>query len=137
MDGVEQTSLNPIFFPEWFLLMRSYVIMMGHFLRWFLCSLFQSFSSGGRLLITMCWGQVLILEYICTDCIPPILLKDLFRGLISMIRIKFWKAIWDLAVSHDTLAVNMRNLLSCFCCIFVILKLLQHHVKYLLAVPPF
>ena len=43
------------------------------------------FSSSGRLLIGMCWGQVLILEYFCEDCISPILLKNLDRGLVSVL----------------------------------------------------
>ena len=47
--------------------------------------LFLSFSSGGQLWIGMCWGQVLILKYFCIDCIPPILLKHLDWGLMSIL----------------------------------------------------
>ena len=43
--------------------------------KWPVCSLFQPFSSGGRLWIGMCWDQELILEYFCAHWIPPILFK--------------------------------------------------------------
>ena len=52
------------------------------------CFLFLSFSFGGRVWIGMCWGQMLILEYLCTDCISPILLKRLNQNLMSVL-------IWD------------------------------------------
>ena len=43
------------------------------------------FKKGGRKYIEMCWGQVLIPEQFCADYIPPILLKPLDRGLMSVL----------------------------------------------------
>ena len=48
------------------------------------------FSSGGRLLIGMCWGRMLIHEYFCINCISLILLKYLDWGLMSvLVRVHF------------------------------------------------
>ena len=102
------------------------------------CSLFLSFSSGGRLWIDVCWIQVLILKYFCMDCIPPILLKHLDWSLMSILvwvslseciaRMKLWKPVLDLAVSNDTLVINTKNFPSYFCSIFVICKIPQHYM---------
>ena len=51
---------------------------------------FSHFFFGGyRWWIGMCWGQVLILEYICAYSIPPILLKQLN-----------WGVLWSGFISH-------------------------------------
>ena len=73
------------------------------------------FSSGGRLLIGMLGGQMLILEYLCADYIPPIVLKYLDRGLMSILarvhlsiiyhQTRFCKPVSDLAVSPSNLGV--------------------------------
>ena len=81
VDEVEETSLN-IF--SYFILAKyslalsrspTVILLTNAESFRFSCSLFRSFSSGNRLWIGMCWGQVLILEYFFTDCNPPILLK--------------------------------------------------------------
>ena len=43
------------------------------------------FSSGSKLWIGMCWGQVLVLKYLCAECIPPIFFKCLDWGQISVL----------------------------------------------------
>ena len=39
---------------------------------------FSNLSIGGRLWISMCSSQMLIIKYFCTDCISPNLLKNLY-----------------------------------------------------------
>ena len=46
---------------------------------------FLAFSSGGRLWIGLCCGQVLILKYFCVSFIAPIFSKHLDRSLMSVI----------------------------------------------------
>ena len=92
------------------------------------------------------WWQIIDLavlrssfnSYFCSDWIPPILIKHLDRGLMNVIicvhlwhiaATKPWKVDLDLAVSNDTLAINITIFLSCFCNVFVILKLPQHYIS--------
>ena len=48
--------------------------------------------------IEVCWGQVLILKYLCVDCLSPILLKHLDQDLGSGLNILLgqnWKSVLD------------------------------------------
>ena len=96
------------------------------------CSLFLSFSSGGRLLIGIC---------------SPIFMKHLDRGLISFLILvqlsmmyyenDILKPVLNLAVKNDHLTLNTRNFLRCFCRLFILKLTPTKNVGYALWVAPF
>ena len=108
-------------------------------------SLFLSLSSGSRLWIQMCWGQVLIVKYFFFRLHSTNSLKaswsrsdehpDLGSSLNNITpkkkkkKKKNCKPVSDLAVSNDTLAINTSKFFSGFCKIFIILKLPEHYMS--------
>ena len=54
---------------------------------------------------------------------------DSFMSQWCITRTKPWKPVLDLTVSNNALAMqHTRHFLSCFCSIFIILKLMQHYM---------
>ena len=51
----------------------------------------------------------------------------IFRWRIT--RTKLWNQVWNLVVIKDTLAINTKKFLDCFCSVFVILKLPRYYMS--------
>ena len=83
---------------------------------------FPIFLSGGRFWFGICWGQVLILEYFCADCILP-MIRQVQVGLkVWILRlcdkpkkqnilIEVWWVSWSgiISQSHITKTWNFVN----------------------------
>ena len=74
---------------------------------------------------------MLILELFREYFFPSANLMYLYRGLMKRLGLSSSfndTPVSKLLPSNDTIAVNTRNVLDCFCSVFVILKLRQHYI---------